>query len=190
MPQPEIKHLSPDEYLELEETAEFKSEYYQGEIFNMAGASINHNQIITNLVIEIGTALKNKECRIFSNDVRLWVESKNLFTYPDLIIVCNKLEYYPDRNDTITNPLIIIEVLSESTENYDRGKKFLFYRSIPTFQEYILIDRYSVHIEQFSMGDNRKWVLTEYNDLNDVLKFTKINFQIPFADIYSQVDFA
>ena len=112
----------------------------------MAGESVDHNQIITNLVIEIGAALKNKNCRIFSNDMRLWVESKNLFTYPDLVIICNKLEYYLDRDDTITNPLIIVEVLSESTENYDRGNKFLFYRSIPTFQEYILIDQYSVHI--------------------------------------------
>ena len=189
MLQPAIKYLTPEEYLALEEAAEFKSEYYQGEIFNMAGASTNHNRIIRNVLSKMHPVLMNTKCEAFMNDIRVWIASKELFTYPDILVVCNKLEYYPDRNDTITNPKIIIEVLSESTENYDRGKKFLFYRSIPTFREYILIDQYSVHIEQFYIGTDGNWILKEYDDLNAVLKLTQIDFQIPFADIYSQVEF-
>jgi len=122
-------------------------------------------------------------------DLRLWIKDINLYTYPDIMVICNKPEFYPDRNDTITNPKIIVEVLSESTENYDRGKKFLFYRSIPTFQEYILIDQYSTHIEQFNIGSQGKWLLTEYNDINGILKFTKIDFQISLKDVYNLVEF-
>jgi len=190
MPQPAIKYLTPEEYLALEEAAEFKSEYYQGEIFNMAGASFNHNQIILNVSSHLHQKQKNHKCRVAMNDLRLWVEANDLFTYPDILVICDKPQFYTDRNDTITNPKIIIEVLSESTKNYDRGEKFVFYRSIPTFREYILIDQYSVHIEQFCIGVDGNWVLKEYDDLNAVLKFSQIDFQIPFTDIYSQVKFA
>lgn len=189
MPRPAIKHLTPKEYLILEEAAEFKSEYYKGEIFNMAGASISHNRIAMNLSSEINLVLKNTKCQVFMSDMRLWVPAKELFAYPDILVVCNKPEFYPDRNDTITNPLIIVEVLSESTKNYDRGEKFVFYRSIPTFQEYILIDQYSVHIEQFNIGADGKWVLNEYNDVNDILRLSRIDFQIPLKDIYNLVEF-
>ena len=189
MQQPKIKYMSPEEYLALEEAAEFKSEYYQGEIFNMAGASISHNRIAMNLSSEINIVLKNTKCQVFMSDMRIWISSKEFFTYPDILVVCNIPEFYSNRNDTITNPLIIIEVLSKSTENYDRGNKFLFYRSIPTFQEYILIDQYSVHIEHFYIGVDGNWILKEYDHLNDILKFTKIDFQIPLKDIYSQVEF-
>lgn len=183
------KYITPEEYLALEESSDFKSEFYKGEIFNMAGTTLNHNQIVSNLIMSIGPVLRKKTCRLFANEIRLWVESQELFTYPDLMIVCDKLEFYPNRNDTITNPLIIIEVLSESTENYDRGKKFLFYRSIPSFQEYILIDQSSHHIEQFHIAKDGKWSLTEYNDLNGAFKFAKIDFEMPLRDIYSQVEF-
>ena len=189
MQKPAKKYYTPEEYLALEEVAEFKSEYYQGEIFTMAGASSIHNRVVTNLLSEMHVALKNTKCQVFMSDMRIWVASKELFTYPDILVVCNKLEYYAERNDTITNPLVIIEVLSESTQNYDRGEKFVFYRSIPTFQEYILIDQYSVHIEQFYIGSEGNWVLKEYDDPNDVFKFTKIDFQIPLRDIYSLVEF-
>ena len=189
MPQPATKYVSPEEYLALEEAAEFKSEYYQGEIFNRAGASMNHNQIILNVSSQLHQHQKNHNCRVAMNDLRLWIEANELFTYPDIMVICDKHQFYPDRNDTITNPKRIIEVLSESTENYDRGKKFLFYRSIPTFQEYILVDQYSIHIEHFYIGAEGNWILKEYDNLNDIIKFTKIDFQIPVTDIYSQVEF-
>jgi len=182
------KYYSPEEYLVLEETAEFKSEYYQGEIFAMAGASVNHNQIMLNTVIKLNKDLTDK-CRIFVTDVRLWINKKELFTYPDIMIVYGKIEFYTKHDDTITNPIVIFEVLSESTKNYDRGEKFVSYRMIPSFQEYVLIDQSQIHVEHFYIGEQGKWVLTEYNDLADVLKLTKIDFQISLRDIYHRVEF-
>jgi len=189
MQKPALKYITPEEYLEREVAAEFRSEYYQGEIFALAGGSLNHNQIIGNVYAPLHHNQKHHKCRVAMSDLRLWVEERGLFTYPDIMIICDKPQLYNDRSDTISNPLIIFEVLSESTKNYDRSEKFEFYRSISTFQEYILIDQYKIHIEQFHIGSEGKWVLTEYNDINDVLKLEKIDFQMPLQDIYSRVDF-
>lgn len=183
------KHYTVEEYLIYEETSEFKNEYYNGEIFAMSGASIDHNRIITNLTVEFGNFFKNQSCEIFTSDMRLWIEAKKMFTYPDLMIVCDSPAFYPERRDTITNPLIIIEILSESTRNYDRGDKFMFYRSLPSFKEYILVDQYTTHIEHFYIGHDRKWTLIEYNNLNDKLILKQINFQIPLTNIYHNVEF-
>ena len=165
------KYLTALEYLNLEESAEYKSEYYKGEIFAMAGSSFNHNQIAGNIYSELHQQQEAHSCRITIGDLKLWIEEIDLFTYPDLMIICDKPKFYPGRADIILNPLIIIEVLSKSTEAYDRGKKFQFYRSIPAFQEYILIDQYSVHIDQFYIDSRGKWLLTDYNDIKDILKF-------------------
>jgi Uma2 family endonuclease len=189
MQQPEKKHYTPEEYLEHEEASEYKSEYYQGETFAMAGTTINHNLILGNLLTELNKDRNRHKCLSFTNDIKLWIEEKQLFTYPDLMIVCDKLEYYPNRKDTLANPKIIIEVLSDSTENYDRGKKFLFYRSIPSFKEYILIDQNDTHIEQFYIGNDGNWILKEFNSHQDVLKFTKIDFAISLKEIYNLVEF-
>jgi Uma2 family endonuclease len=189
MQEPTKKYFTIQEYLELEESAEYKSEYYKGEIFAMAGASSNHNRIALNLASHLNIGLMNTKCQAFISDLRVWIAAEDFFTYPDIFIVCNKIEYYPKRTDIILNPLIIIEVLSKSTEAYDRGKKFQFYRSLPTFQEYILIDQYNVHIDQFYIDSQGKWVLTDYNDIKDILKFSKIDFEIPLEKIYHLVDF-
>lgn len=189
MQSPAKKRLSPEEYLALEQAAENKSEFYNGEIFAMAGTSINHNQIILNISSHCHQAQELHKCRVFVNDLRLWIEYEQFFTYPDLMILCDKPQFYPDRNDTVINPGIIIEVLSKSTEAYDRGKKFQFYRSIPTFQEYILVDQYSVHIDQFYLDSEKKWSFTDYNTSNDILKFSKINFELSLEKIYHLVDF-
>ncbi len=183
------KYVSVQDYLAQEETAEYKSEYYQGEIFAMAGSSINHNQIITNVISLLNQSHPRHKCRSFATEVKLWIEEIDLFTYPDLMIVCDKPQFYPGRTDIILNPLIIIEVLSKATEAYDRGKKFQFYRSIPSFHEYILIDQYSVHVDQFYLGPHGQWMLRDYNDPKAVLKFEKIDFEIPLEKIYALVDF-
>ena len=184
------KYFTAEEYLALEEAAEYKSEYYQGEIFAMAGASFNHNSVVINLGSELHLALKNSPCRTFVSDLRVWVEAVELFTYPDLLVVCGEPEFYKNRNDTIINPVMIVEVLSDSTKSYDRGKKFEFYRSIPTLQEYILIDQYKIHVEQFYLDAEKKWGLLEFNRLSDILKLAKIDFQISLQDIYHHVEFA
>jgi Uma2 family endonuclease len=189
MEQPAKKYYTPEEYLALEEKAEYKSEYYKGEIFAMAGGTINHNQITGNLYTELSQSLNDKDCRVFISDMRLWVDEKDLFTYPDIMVICDKPEFLENRNDTVENPLIIIEVLSESTKNYDRGEKFMFYRALPTLREYILVDQYKVHIEQFYIGSEGKWVLTEYNNADDILKLVNLDIQIPLVDIYRRVEF-
>ena len=134
-------------------------------------------------------ALINSKCEVFMNGMKIWIEEKDLFTYPDLVLVCGKSEFYPERDDTITNPIVIIEVLSDSTRNYDRVEKFEFYRALPTFQEYVLVDQYRIHVEHFYLEDKGKWIYTDYSDKNDVLKFHNIAFQISIKDIYNRVDF-
>jgi len=189
MQKPPKKYFSVEEYLAIEETAEYKSEYYKGKIFAMAGGSSNHNRIALNLASHLNIGLMDTKCQAFISDLRVWIPSEDFFTYPDIFIVCNKIEYYPKRTDIILNPLIIIEVLSRSTEAYDRGKKFQFYRSIPSFQEYILIDQYSIQIDQFFIGADGNWVFTAFNDVSNVLRFSKIDFEIPLEKIYNLVDF-
>ena len=183
------KYVTPEEYLTLEETAEYKSEYYRGEIFAMAGTSINHNRIVRNLSRKLDQALINNKCEAFTSDIKVWIQEKDLFTYPDVIVVCGKPEFYPDRDDTIMNPLVIIEVLSDSTKNYDRIEKFEFYRTLPTFQEYILVDQYKIHIEHFYQESKGKWIFTEYNHIDDVLNFEKIDLKMSLKDIYYRVEF-
>ncbi len=190
MPQPALKYITPEEYLAREEIAGHRSEYYQGEIFAMAGGSINHNRIVKNCINHFEAELNDENCEAFVENIRLWIKANGLFTYPDLVVVCGEAELYPDRDDTIVNPLVIIEVLSKSTKDYNRFEKFKLYRSIPTLQEYILIDQYTIHVEQYYLEAPKKWVLVEYNQLVDVVKFAKINFQISLQDIYRRVKFA
>ncbi len=189
MQKPAKKYFTIQEYLELEESAEYKSEYYKGEIFAMARASSNHNQIIGNVYSRLHQTINKHNCRVFMSDLRLWIEQKELFTYPDIMIICDKPKFYADRDDTVVNPLIIIEAISKSTEAYDRSKKFLFYRSIPTFQEYILINQYSPNIEQFYIGAENQWLFKDYNSISDILKFSKIDVEIPLNDVYFLINF-
>lgn len=181
--------LSVEEFLAMEEKSDIKHEYYKGEIFAFAGASINHNQIISNLSALFHNAFKNSKCRGFSNDLRVRVQEKDFFTYPDILVICGKPEFFNNRTDTVTNPVLIIEALSDSTKNYDRGEKFEFYRSIPSLKDYILVDQYKIHLEHFSKTSKNKWALTEYFEKSDALTIPDINVNILLEDIYDRVDF-
>ena len=189
MQQPARKYYSLEEYLALEETAEYRSQYYQGEIFGMAGGSLDHNRIAGNLFDSLRRNLKGKNCEVFMSDMKIWIEAVQLFTYPDLIVICDRPELYQNRDDTVTNPLLLVEILSESTKNYDRGEKFKFYRAIPSLQEYVLIDQYRIHVEQFALNEARKWVLTEYLRENEIMKFSSIDLQIRLSELYERVEF-
>lgn len=189
MEKPAKKYYTPQEYLAMEAVAEAKSEYLRGEIYAFAGASINHDRIAGNLYIHLNTALKEKKCEAFSSDLRVWIESRQLFTYPEVSVVCGQPEFYENRDDTITNPILIVEVLSESTRDYDRGQKFMLYRASPTLREYVLVDQYCYHVEHFSRNSARKWVLSEYDRPADLLTFPAINFGIALKDIYDKVEF-
>lgn len=182
-----IKMYSEKEYLELEREAEYKSEYYQGEIFAMAGASANHNRILENLSGECYIAFKGKSCQSFSSDMRLHIPQNGLYTYPDLLVVCGKLEFADNDKETLVNPSTIIEVLSKTTSAYDRGDKFRLYRSIPTLTEYILVDSLSVSVEVFRKDKKGIWYLAlETNNIEDQVALPNLNMQLNLSDIYAQ----
>jgi Uma2 family endonuclease len=183
------KHYTPEEYLALEEKAEYKHEYRNGEIVAMTGGTINHNEIVTNLCTYLKVALKGQKYRVIIGDVRLWIPRYNQYTYPDVMVISGELIYHQKGNTTITNPLLIMEVLSQSTQDYDRGTKFNYYRSIPELREYILIDQYSFKIEQFSKNNQGQWMLTEYETEEDTLSLESLNLQLNITDIYEQVKF-
>jgi len=180
---------SIEEYLEHEETAECRSEYHDGVIIPMTGGSINHNQIIINLVIALTLSLKEQNYRVYANDLRLWIPRYREYTYPDILIIQGEPIFQEGRKDTVVNPSIIIEVLSKSTSSKDRGDKFTYYRSIPEFQEYILIDQYQVHIEQFSKTPEGNWLFKEFNDEAGILTLVSANYQIAHRQIYERINF-
>jgi Uma2 family endonuclease len=183
------KILSISEYFEMEEKAEIRHEYYKGEIFAFAGASINHGRIIGNINAKLLQKLNKKKCEPFSNDLKVHIDEFDFFTYPDILVICDKPEFYKDRDDTVLNPVLIIEVLSESTKNYDRGDKFEFYRTIKSLQDYVLIDQYRVHMEHFEKNKDGKWLLTEYSDTSPSLELSHLNLEIPLKEIYERVEF-
>lgn len=179
---------SVEEYLAQEETAEFRSEYFQGEIFAMTGGSANHNRIARNLLIDLSQSFGQAPCEAFINDMRLLVKDNGLYTYPDLMVVCGQLEFLSGRTDTLTNPALIVEVLSKSTEGYDRGAKFELYRALTSLQDYILVDQYKVHVEHFHRLTDDRWILQELKSLSDILQLETISTEIPLEQIYRKVN--
>ncbi|MEG3973354.1 Uma2 family endonuclease [Microcoleus sp. herbarium8] len=188
-PPTEKRHYTPEEYLALEESAIDKSEYHDGEIIPMTGGTTNHNSIIINLIANLKFGLRGKDYRLFTSDVRLWIPLTSRYVYPDIMVIQGEPQYQGSNKTIVTNPLVIVEVLSNSTKDYDRGGKFLAYRSIPEFQEYILVDQYSYHIEQFAKNSNGKWVLTEYDSEESLLILESVEFQMPLSEIYERINF-
>lgn len=179
-----------EEYLEMEQAASEKHEYYRGEIFSMSGSKVPHNNISGNLFAALHTKLKGKTCKPYISDQRIHIEKNTLFTYPDISIVCGKIETLDDDNWNILNPKVIIEVLSPSTKNYDRGEKFMLYRAIPSLKEYILVDSESIHIEAFRLNESERWELEEYDDMETDLSIHAITESIRISEIYDGVTFS
>ncbi|OUC16332.1 MAG: hypothetical protein B0A82_02060 [Alkalinema sp. CACIAM 70d] len=187
--QPETKRYSTDEYLELEIVADIRNEYRNGDIIPMTGGTPNHNDIAGNLYILLKSTLKGKNYRTFYADQRLWIPSVSVYTYPDVMVVPQPIELQTGRKDTVVNPCFIAEVLSKSTQNYDRSEKFIAYRSIPTFQEYLLIDQYRIHVEHHVKTAPHQWLFSEYDDPNATLSLSSFEFQIQIADLYESIEF-
>ncbi|MBD2163524.1 Uma2 family endonuclease [Calothrix membranacea FACHB-236] len=183
------QYYSPEEYLELEVNSEERHEYIDGQIIPMTGGTPNHNQITLNFSGALNFVLKRQPYQAFVTDQRLWIPNKRIHTYPDVMIVKTPLEYQEGRRDTLVNPIFIAEVLSKSTKSYDRDEKFAAYRTIPSFQEYVLIDQYRMHVEQYFKTENNKWIFSEYEDGDVILSLAAVSFQITLADIYDKVDF-
>lgn len=191
------RKLTPAEYLVIEKKATFKSEFFDGEMFplhrdapvGMAGASRPHNRVNENLSVEIGGRLKGGQCQSYSRDQRVLVDRTGLYTYPDLLIVCGEVETATDDEDTITNPRVVVEVLSPSTERYDRTTKFRHYQQIPTAQEYLLVSQTEPLCERFTRQADGSWALVSFVGLEAVLALTSVPVQVPLADIYAGVEF-
>ena len=182
--------MTTAEYLAKERQTEFKSEFYKGEVFAMAGGSREHYRVKENLVGELFTWLKGSDCQNYSSDQRVLVEATGLYTYPDIVIVCGPSTYDPLDRDTLTSPVAIIEVLSPSTERYERGAKFRNYQQIPSLTEYILVPQDEPVCERFVRQSDGSWALVSFVGLTAVLALTSVPVQIPLADVYSGIIFS
>ncbi len=187
--QTQIQTYTPEEYLELEEKAEFRNEYRNGEIIPMAGGTTNHNKIAGNFYKKFPLTIQQQDYEVYIGDVKLWIPGDRTYTYPDIMVIQGEPIYQDNRRDIITNPLLIVEVLSKSTKDYDQGDKFDFYRSISGFQEYILIDQYRFHLKQFAKQAENQWLFKEYAGEDAVLTLESVELHIPLSEIYQRVNF-
>lgn len=183
-------YITPEEYLAIERQAEYKSEYFHGEMFAMAGASERHVLIVTNVVAELRGQLKGRPCNVYSTDLRVRISPTGLYTYPDIVVVCGQAQFADDQKDTLLNPTLIVEVLSESTKDYDRGEKFEQYRSLASFSEYVLIAQDRYHVEHFFRQPDNRWLLAETNRPEDSLQLSSISCALALTEIYDKVEMA
>jgi Uma2 family endonuclease len=181
--------LTPEEYLEIERKAEFKSEYFQGEMFAMSGARYAHIGIVANAVASLHQQLRQRPCRPLSSDMRVRVTPTGLYTYPDVVIVCGEPQFLDNTFDTLLNPTVIIEVLSESTEAYDRGQKFEQYRSLESLAEYVMISSQRVGVERYTRQPDGSWNYIAKASLEDSLDLPSVGCHLLLADLYEKVDF-
>ena len=182
-------YLTPEEYLAIERKAADKSEYIDGVIVAMTGASRRHNLIAVNLTGEIRRQLKGRPCESYTSDMRVRVPSTRLYTYPDVVVVCGEPQFEDDYVDTLLNPTLIIEVLSDSTEAYDRGKKFGFYRTIESLAEYLLVAQDECRIEQYVKQPDSHWLLSDYRSLEETVELMSIQCQLVLREVYDKVNF-
>jgi Uma2 family endonuclease len=179
-----------EEYLELEINSEERHEFLDGAVRPTTGGTPDHNDIAGNLLVALKATLRGKPYRAFILDQRLWIAACGIYTYPDVMVVPQPLELQTGRSDTVTNPCFIAEVLSNSTKGYDRGEKFMAYRTIPTFQEYLLIDQYSIHVEHHVKTSPNQWLLSEYRSLDVTLSLNSFCCQVSISDLYENIEFA
>ena len=177
------------EYLSMDRASSEKHEFAFGDIYGMGGASARYVEIVGNIVRELGNRLRQQPCRVYSTDLRLCVDADNRYTYPDVVVVCSQPQFLDDRLDTLLNPDLIVEVLSESTRNYDRGDKFQQYRGIPSFREYLLVDQAKAHVERYSKQQYGTWSLWETDSLDHVVHLESIAIRLPVSEIYLKVEF-
>ncbi|MEZ6119604.1 MAG: Uma2 family endonuclease [Pirellulaceae bacterium] len=182
--------LTESEYLAMERQAEFKSEFYRGEMFAMTGASRPHNLIVGNAIASLHQQLLDRDCEVYPSDMRVKVSSCGLYTYPDVSVACQQPRFEDGEFDTLLNPVCIAEVLSKSTESYDRGAKFEMYRQLPSLQAYLLIAQDRIHVELFQRQSSEHWLLTEFNDPSDVISLDALNVNLGVASLYLKVDFS
>ncbi len=185
----QTKKYTPDEYLVLEEQAAYKSEYVNGCVFKLAGGTEAHNDITLNVAAYLRDKLRGK-CKTFANDMKVWVGEAGTFFYPDVTVVCGERKFYKGRRDIVENPVLLVEVLSRSTEEYDKNDKFLTYRNIPSFQEYVLISQNRPAVQQFNRQTDGRWLHNATIGISSKVYFESVNVELALEDIYDLVEFA
>lgn len=183
-------HILPVEYLALDRQAETRSEYIDGEMIAMSGASMRHNMITSNIIRELGTQLKPHPCRVFPSDMRVYTPDTGNYLYPDVTVVCGQPQLADARMDILLNPTVLVEVLSESTEAHDRGRKFEGYRGLPSLRAYLLVAQAGPHVERYVRQPNGDWTLTDFHGLDAVVRLASLDCDLPLAEVYDKVDFA
>lgn len=177
--------ISSEDYLALERRSETRSEYLDGEIFAMTGATRRHNRIGLNVAFALDSQLKARGCEVYAMDIRVKVSATGLYTYPDVVVVCGESQFEDAEVDTLLNPRVVIEVLSKSTEDYDRGTKFLHYRALSSLSEYLLVAQDRAHVEHY-VRQNDSWVFTETDRMEDVVELPSVDARLALADIYDR----
>lgn len=185
---PKKKIYTPEEYLALEDDCEYQSEYVNGYIYQMAGGTEAHNDITLNVAAFLKNKLRGK-CKTFASDMKVWVEEAQTFFYPDVMVVCGKRKFHKGKKDIIENPILIFEVLSKSTEEYDKNDKFLTYRNIESFQEYVLISQHRPAIQQFRRGEDGTWIYRATIGLKSKVFLESVETEISLEEIYDLVEF-
>ena len=186
---PKRKYISPEDYLKMEEVSPVKHEYFDGEIFQMAGASDNHNTLAMNVAAELHQQLKKRDCKVYQNDMRLYIEKEEIYVYPDIMVVCGKPKIKKYKSlDNILNPVLIVEVLSSSTADYDKGAKFEQYRTIESFKEYILVSQDTKQITRYTKQKNGSWVLMDFIGDKTEIELVSIDCKLTMDDVYDKVD--
>lgn len=184
----EKRHYTPEEYLEFERASPFKHQYYKGEIFAMTGASFVHNQIVSNLLRSLGNKLEKRPCQALPSDLRVKVDPTGLYTYPDVIVVCSEPEFEDNVLDTLLNPKVIVEVLSTTTEAYDRGRKFAQYRLIESLEQYVLVSQEEYLVEVFTKQVDGQWTLSDARGLEASIELSAIGCVLALSEVYQRVE--
>jgi Uma2 family endonuclease len=183
-----LTRLTEEQYLEIERAAEFKSEFYAGEMFAMSGGTTSHARLQRNVLVEVTNRLP-QTCEAFGSDLRVKAVATGLYTYPDVSIICGSAIYADKRKDTITNPTVLVEVLSPSTEAYDRGRKFQHYQTIPSLKEYLLVSQTEMRVERFTRAGDDSWMLRSYTGKDAALPIEAVGIVVPLEAIYQRVEF-
>jgi Uma2 family endonuclease len=182
-------YITVAEYLARERAADYKSEYFDGEIFAMAGASESHVLVVNAIMVRLYLQLEHRPCKVYSNDMRLKVSPTGLYTYPDVVVVCGEAQFDDEELDTLLNPTLIVEVLSKSTESHDRGTKFEHYSKLKSLQEYLLVTQSRPRVELFTKQGEGRWILAAFENLEDVIELASIGCELKLKDIYRKINF-
>jgi len=180
--------ISPQEYLERERKAEYKSEYIAGEVLAMSGASRKHNLVATNILVEIATQLRGRSCEVYGSDMRVRIGSAEQYVYPDITVVCGKPRFEDQELDVLLNPVLIVEVLSPTTEKYDRGAKCVAYRNLDSVKECLLVSQESVRVEHYVRQPSGEWTIAEVNRLEDSIRLVSVPAVLKLAEVYRQAN--